>query len=94
MIVGPGLEAEDRRADRSDRVVDVGDRAVQPLRGFGRGPAAGCFEGETNGEQALDHGVVEVTGDPLAFGDDVQLFGVAPGPCVGERHGGLGAEGL
>ena len=41
-------------------------------------------ERQPDGEQALDHGVVEVTGDPLALSQQLELLDVAPG--AGERE--------
>ena len=64
---GPaGVEPEDRGPKFADRVVDVVDRAMQAV-GSRVVPRQRCLEGEPDGEQPLDHGVVKIAGDALPF---------------------------
>ena len=94
LVVGAGLEAEDRRPDRADRVVDVGDRPVQPLLRLRRRAPGRGLERQADGEQALDDGVVQIARDPLPLGDEVELLDLPPGARERERRRGLHPERL
>jgi hypothetical protein len=87
------LEPEDAGADLLDDLVQGVNVAVDQLRG-GRVAVGGvALHPHTEGEQILDHVVVQVTRDPVA------VFGLSHGELVGagpgefHRHRGVVGEG-
>ena len=67
-MFGGLAESEDCRSKLADRVVEVGDRVRDPFGHHrGLGLALNRLEAHTGREQALDHHVVEIAGDPFTI---------------------------
>ena len=71
-------EPVDRGPDLGDRRIDLRDGVTQAVLDLGASPRARqALEGEADGEQVLDDGVVEVPGDPVAVLEDALSCGPA-----------------
>ena len=74
------LQGEHRRPQLFDRLIEPVDGRLQPGPGALRIADAGDrgLQAHALGEEALDHGVVQVAGDPFpVLGDGQHLFGLA-----------------
>ncbi len=88
------VQVEDRPTYLADGCVEIVDRHRQACARNGRvgDELDRCLEAEADGEQALNHCVVQVARDPLAIGDrgqvgdlGVQASVVDRDPCRGPR---------
>ena len=63
------MQVEDRGADLLDDGLQLVDGVGEPLLHLrGAGPGDGALQREPDGEQSLDHVVVQIAGDPVAVG--------------------------
>ena len=100
---GPGgatVQIEDRGADVADHVLQFVDGVGQSLLDLGdHRPCGRPLQRQAHREQSLDHMVVQIPGDPVAFGQHIEFahlalsVGQLPGQrrLIGEggRHGQL-----
>ena len=87
-------ELEDAGADLADGVIDIGDRRLQAIGAQSRRRVGGhALERETDGEEPLDHRVVQIPGQPVPllvdghFLDPLVKAGVLDGDAGGEGQG-------
>src|SRR3984885_3672204 len=67
LLVDGELYVEDRLAELPDRLVELVDRLPDPHHGLrALDQAGGPLQRQADGEQALDHRIMEVAGDPVA----------------------------
>ena len=86
------MQVEDGGADLADDLLQIVDRSAQPLLHRRRpGSGNGALQRQPDGEQPLDHMVVQVPGDPVPVGDDVEF--VHPPLCGGQLPGQRGLIG-
>ena len=88
------FDVEDHGADLAHRGIELVDRLVDasPRLAIGDQPP-GALERQPGREQALDHRVVEITGDPLLIFQPAQTLAVLAGVLELQRHAGLRGEG-
>jgi len=84
------MQVEDRRTNLLNDSLKIVDGVHKSLLHFGRPrPWDGALEGETDGEQALDHVVVQVAGDAVAIREHIELVHPALRARQLPRQGGL-----
>src|SRR5206468_12194170 len=90
-----GTEPEDVVAQIADDTVDLGHRGLDPLLDRGvSGELPRGLEPHPDGEERLDHAVVELLGDTPAILQDGQTLEVLSSPSVSDGDRGLPGERL
>ena len=88
------MQVEDRGADLLNDLLKVVDTVGKPLLHLGRACSRnGSLQCEADGEQALDDVIVQVAGDAVAVGQDVELAHLALRAGQLPRQRGLVGEG-